>query len=268
MRRETGCIPVRWPIALVVALIVFFGIFWKPIAGAINRIQRAKVGENAVEFSEHRRVERQAGLQSEVATPASTATANVAATSTTTTNVVEASHAMPPPYEAYAPLEEQISNALPVDRPAEVERAWLIRALVVVSVLRTHDTVYRLIFGSQLGLLLQANTGAPPNMDQARAMYDAAAGNFPEVYAGFSFEEWLDFPIRMSLAVIEPLADRPAVIRISRWAAISCITSSTVDSRSRSSDRGAVAEPARIRVLKTANYPAAATALAGRTSAA
>lgn len=83
-----------------------------------------------------------------------------------------------------------------------------------VSVLRTHDAIYRLIFGSQLGLLLQANTGAPPNMEQARTVYDNAATNFPDIYSDFSFDAWLDFPRRMGLVRIELVADRPALIRI------------------------------------------------------
>jgi hypothetical protein len=121
---------------------------------------------------------------------------------------------MPPPYEAYGPLEEAVRNALPADRVPEVQQAWLIRGLVMTSVMRTHDAVYRLIFGSQLDLLLQANTPSPPNTEQARAMYDVAAANFPEMYTDFSFDAWLDFPIRMALLRVEPVANRPALIRV------------------------------------------------------
>ena len=95
---------------------------------------------------------------------------------------------MPPPHEAYGPIEEHVRNALPTDRAAEVERAWLIRSLVTLSVLRTHDMVYRVIFGSQLNLMLQANTASPPNTDRAREIYDAAVASFPEIYADFSFD--------------------------------------------------------------------------------
>jgi hypothetical protein len=69
----------------------------------------------------------------------------------------------------------------------------------MTTVLRAHDAVYRLIFGSQLELLLLANTPSPPNTELARSLYDQAAANFVELYEDFSFDAWLNFPIRMGL---------------------------------------------------------------------
>jgi hypothetical protein len=50
--------PFAYPIALVLIVILLALIFWRPIAGLIGRVQRAKMGENAVEFGDHRQVER------------------------------------------------------------------------------------------------------------------------------------------------------------------------------------------------------------------
>ena len=66
--------PFAYPIALVLVVVALALIFWKPIAGAINRIQRAAVGGNAIEFGEHRRAEQQVERQSEIAPTATTPT--------------------------------------------------------------------------------------------------------------------------------------------------------------------------------------------------
>jgi hypothetical protein len=100
---------------------------------------------------------------------------------------------------------------------ADVEKAWLIRAVAVWQVARAHEIVYRLILGSQISLLLQANTASPPNMDNARAMYDGAKTAYPNLYKGFSFEAWIRFAMNAGLLREEAIGIGPSVLRITPW---------------------------------------------------
>jgi hypothetical protein len=83
--------------------------------------------------------------------------------------------------------------------PPDVEKAWLIRTVATWQVARTHEIIYRLIYGSQIDLLLQANTLSPPNLNSAQQIYDGAKTRYPELYKDFSFEAWVRFPVNAGL---------------------------------------------------------------------
>src|SRR5262249_1573960 len=85
----------------------------------------------------------------------------------------------------------------------DVEKAWLIRAVAIFRVWAAHERTYRLITGSQLELLLRANT-APVKTDTARQMYETAKANHPNWYNDFAFETWVSFPMNVGFLREEP----------------------------------------------------------------
>jgi hypothetical protein len=125
------------------------------------------------------------------------------------------SHALPPPNEVYAPMEQQIQAALTqIKLPADVEKAWLIRTVATVRVQRAHEIVYRLVLGSQINLMLLANTPTPPTIEKAREIFDQARSAFPAIYNNFEFEAWRQFPVRAGLLQMEVTAAGGTVFRI------------------------------------------------------
>jgi hypothetical protein len=90
-----------------------------------------------------------------------------------------------------------------LELPHDLERAWLIRWLVVARFHREHEMTFRIILGSQIELLQLANTGVPPDMDGARAIFEKAKATYPDLYAGFSYEAWLNYPLNRGLARLD-----------------------------------------------------------------
>jgi hypothetical protein len=120
----------------------------------------------------------------------------------------------PPPSLAIAPVEAEIDAALKTANLShELERAWLIRTVALLRVARGHEIAYRLIVGSQLSLMLQANTANPPTMIQAQQIYDGAKKALPDLYQAFPFETWLHWPINSGLLKIES-AGADQILRI------------------------------------------------------
>jgi hypothetical protein len=199
---ETIAEYLKWP---VVFLICYFGslfIFRMAFTGLVARAKRAVVGDKVIEFETQ--PEAIAEQQKKLEAPA---TAN--------RDTVPASHAMPPASPVYAPIEQQISDEFAkLKLPTDLERAWLTRGIAIFRVARAHEAIYRLILGSQITLLLQANS-APPDMVRARAIYDAAKEAFPDFYTNFDFDNWVGFPVNMGFLRLEDFGiERPAVLKI------------------------------------------------------
>jgi hypothetical protein len=183
-----------WPLAVAICFLAALVILKLPLADLIGRIRSVKVGDHSVDASgdvseQQKRIET---------------------TGTTGSVTVPTTHALPPPSEVCAPLEQETRNAVAAaNLPTDVERAWLIRAIAVTRVMRGHEMVYRVITGSQLDLMLKANSASPPNMDKAREIHDVAKSAFPDLYKEFSFETWVNFPIHSGL-----LREEASILRI------------------------------------------------------
>ena len=180
-----------WPLAVVICFVAVLVIFRGQIAALIGRLRGFKVPGGQVDLSgeqEQKKIE----------------------TTIAMTGVTVPATALPPPSNVYATIEQEMKNSLAASKlPADVERAWLIRDAAMSRVERGHEIVYRLILGSQIGLLLQANTASPPNTDSARDMYEAAKTAYPNFYKDFSFEAWSRFPINAGL-----VREEASVLRI------------------------------------------------------
>jgi hypothetical protein len=189
-----------WPLALVICVIVFLAMFYRPIATLIGRAKRAGYGDKSIDFGESA-----AEAQKKAEEPAAI-----------TADTVPAGHAMPPASEVYAPIEQEIRAAFAnLKLPPELERAWLTRMVATLRVVHAHENVYRLIMGSQLTLLTRANTATPPDMEAAEALYDEAKAAFPDTYANFDFNNWFRYPVNVGLLRIDDGGlGRPTTLRI------------------------------------------------------
>jgi hypothetical protein len=195
---------IVWAAALVIAVTVFLLIFRKSIAGLIDRTSRAGYGNKSIEFALPTNTAEQ---QKKAATPTD-AEVSVA-------TVPAQAVAPPPASEAYAGIEKQIFDTLNTENyPRDLERAWLVRAITIARVWRAHEITYRLILGSQLNLLLAANSLTPPEVNAARAVYDSAKAAFPAVFENFSFDTWLNWPINSGLIKMDQTNPARSIVRI------------------------------------------------------
>lgn len=193
---------IVWPLAVVVVFATFCLIFRKPIARLIERISRAGYGDKSIEFA----LPTSTAEQQKVI-PAPTEVASAA--------TVPAQAAAPPTSEVYAGIEKEIFDAIKsANFPPELERAWLVRGIAATRVARAHEIAYRLILGSQINLLLAANSSAPPDMEAVRAAYEAAKSSFPSVYENFSFDTWLNWPINSGLLMVDQSNPARSILRI------------------------------------------------------
>lgn len=192
------------PLGIAVVAIAAMLIFRTPLTNAIGRARRVGYGDKAIELGDGPAVS--AGQQKEIEAPSNAGSPP---------NAVPASHALPPQSEVLAPIEQEMAKALAdLSLPPDVERAWLLRGAAAFRVARGHEVTYRLIVGSQINVLLEANTGVPPNVDRAREIYNAAAASWPDIYRSFAFETWFHFPVNSGLLRIDPAGAGPSILRI------------------------------------------------------
>jgi hypothetical protein len=196
----------KWPLTLFLSVVALAFIFRKPFTDAINRIQRVKSGDHSVDMSSEPRssVEKQKD-----STPDSLPTSpTVAATVTVPTAI-----AMPAQHPIFSDAEKPILAMLKASNvPHEVERHWLVREMIIARANRAHEQIYRTILGSQIELLLMANTASRANDAQARAIYERARENHPDLYKDFAFENWIAWPTNVGLLIHEGGQWRSSVI--------------------------------------------------------
>jgi hypothetical protein len=197
-RMETLLKFTAWPIAAIIIVCALALIFRTPITTP----RGVKVGQSAIDLTGD--APRAAIAQQKEENP----------TVKTELPTVPASHAMPPRNELYIALESELRKTVEdLKMPPELERAWLIRTIAVARVDRAHEISYRTILGSQIALMLLANTAAPPDMERARAMYEEAKAAHPSIYENFAFETWVHYPLNVGLLRLDN-SSGAALIRI------------------------------------------------------
>ena len=191
-----------WPLIVLAAIVIFLLLFRAPITSLFSRARRLGYGNKSIDLDEP---PAPVGAQQ---------TTKVEGPPTGPDPVSTSFGPPPPPSPPVAAVENEINAALASGAyPPDQEKAWLIRTLALVRIARAHEITYRLITGSQLELLLRANTPTPPTVAQAQQMYEAAKAAFPDAYRQFPFETWRDYPINIGFLKGETL-NNDAILRI------------------------------------------------------
>jgi hypothetical protein len=192
-----------WPLALVVIALFFFFLFRSPISDLVGRVRGMSYGNKSVDMGGQATgaVEK----QKEIDGPAVLAAHDT----------IPATQMMPPAIEVYAPIEQALRATLKeIDLPHDLEKAWLIRAVATARTQHAHEIVFRLVLGSQITLMLLANTPNPPTTEKAQEIFDQAKTQFPAIYHNFAFEAWRHFPISVGLLRTEVTAAGVTVFKI------------------------------------------------------
>jgi hypothetical protein len=175
---------LKWPVVFLICFFTAITIFRSAISTLFSRAQRAGFGNKSIDFSPAP-AEQQKALE---------------APSNTAVPTVPADTVRPPPMAIYTGLENEIKAALEKAKyPLELQNAWLLRAVAMNRVMRDHEIVYRLILGSQVNFLLEANAAPLPDMARAHQIFDDAKARFPDIYTNFSFDTWFHFLLNAKL---------------------------------------------------------------------
>jgi hypothetical protein len=189
-----------WPLAVVIIVIACLLIFRSPLSDLISRIRRVGYGNRSIDVSGQASVAVEKQKEPD-------ATAAII--------TVPAAHMLPPGSELYAPHEEEIRAALTTaNLPHDLEKAWLIRLVATTRVQRVHEVNYRIILGSQITLMLAANTSNATTMEKAREIFDQAKVTYPTIYQNFTFEAWIHYPVFVRLLRKEATAAGITLLRI------------------------------------------------------
>ncbi|UPJ53351.1 hypothetical protein IVB30_19765 [Bradyrhizobium sp. 200] len=174
-----------WPLAVVIIAIAGFGIFRGPIATLVNRTKKIGVGSTGVDFSEAGSVDRQQNIQKQSETEASSEIAKP--------------HPLGPPSPTVGDIEQSVIARLAQLSEGDDDKIKrLIRAFSLADLHRDFEVTYRIIFGSQIDLLLAANAGSIDDAT-ATAMFENLKSVYPNVHSGAAFETWLSYPLNAGL---------------------------------------------------------------------
>lgn len=180
---------VAWPATAALVSIVALLIFRAPIAALINRTKRINGKNSAIDFddvpaSEKQRQEQQKQITNSVA--------------------LQTVAPLAPPSEVVAATENDIRRIVDgIPENDAGKQARLIRALAISDLQKDFETIYRILFGSQLDFLLAANAGGV-SKERAEQMFQAAVAAYPEIHQNANVDMWLAFPKNVGLLADDP----------------------------------------------------------------
>ena len=101
-------------------------------------------------------------------------------------------------------MENNIKIAAHTANPHDHE-AFYARFIGVGLIAYSHDQTWAYIFKSQLAMLTEMNgKNGRLNPSEARLHYDKAARDYPQIYATYSFDQWLNFMKGQQLLIVHP----------------------------------------------------------------
>ena len=158
-----------WPfVVLIIVLIVK-----KPLFDLINRITKVGYGSTTIETQQQQSAEKQ--LKSKIS--------NVDKVLGLYRNET---------IESYRNLVNNESDIDVLDScPEKVER--LLNYSIALYIIKQFESIYNLIFGSQLMILQQLNTFAHEDRESLKRYYDYAKEQNLDFFENYNFENYIDF---------------------------------------------------------------------------
>jgi hypothetical protein len=171
-----------WPAAAALIALVGLGMFRTPLTALIYRTRKIGAGDKAIDFEAT--TERQQ-LQVEAVTQQPSKLDN---------------DPLGPPSPQIAEIERHVTERISAfndpDDATRIRR--LVRGFSIMALQKEFEVIYRLIFGSQLDLLLHANAGGI-DLAAADAIFENAKALYPAVHGSTSCNQWLAYPLNIRL---------------------------------------------------------------------
>ncbi len=176
--------PLDWPLVVLILGILFMIGFYKPITSLIGRVQ--EINKSGIRTSPS-----QIQQGSEQARQAADEIMK------TFDNIL------------LKEIEDSINKDLETKGLGKSEEAIkvLVRLLASNRVLLAFESLYSIIWGSQISILQTLNTKPDgETIDAFRPIYDFASSLYPDAFNNYSFDRYIDFLKKTNL--ITPLGDR------------------------------------------------------------
>jgi hypothetical protein len=140
---------IVWPLTVLLIALALAFLFRSELRFLINRMRRARIPGSSIEFGDAETFAKQQekGVPNDVTKPATVPAPPG----------LLPSQLPPLPSPVYAPFEQEILKWLS-SVPQQYRELWLVRLTAINATELGHERVYRLISGSQIGLMLQANS--------------------------------------------------------------------------------------------------------------
>jgi hypothetical protein len=168
---------IAWPLAAVSAFLIFLLLFRGPIAALIQRVRSIK----------------RDGIETGPITPQSEAPNPDAA------DALMRSFESPMLLEAEKAIRGELKRRGLDCSPPAVD--VLIRHLARAQMQAAFESLYRVVFGSQLALLREANTGVGISFEAAKALYVSVSAQNPEFFKGYSYSDYIGFMLNQQLVL-------------------------------------------------------------------
>lgn len=96
---------------------------------------------------------------------------------------------------------EDLARAMIQSRPPDEREEFIIKFISTIMINAIYENVWLRIYRSQLLALFELNR-VLLRREQLKLYYDNATKQFPQVYAKYSFDQWLEF-LRSNMLVLE-----------------------------------------------------------------
>lgn len=190
---ETFIALIAWPGAMVIIALGSVCILRAPISALIGRTRKIEAKGQSFDF-DTTTDKQQIQIQEQNKSPPPVSEVPMPAAS-------------PEVAKLEGEIEQALANMQDPDKDTTIKR--LVRAYALTVTQKEFEVVYRVIFGSQLELLLLANAGGV-EMIAAEQTFERAKSQFPNVHSNAKLNDWLTYPIAMKL--IEKNADGSRIV--------------------------------------------------------
>ncbi|SEL39027.1 hypothetical protein SAMN04515666_103603 [Bosea lupini] len=109
----------------------------------------------------------------------------------------------PEPISTIAPIEQDMRERLQTGSPGDIEAqlAWAIRVAASAIMDRDMEVIYRVIFGSQIAAIKEANLrGGAITVKRAEEIFEQAKARFPALHESRPLDQWAEFIFQRGLA--------------------------------------------------------------------
>jgi hypothetical protein len=189
---------ISWPIACF-SIIMYFR---KPLTRFLKKIQKVSYGETSIE----RHPKKQKDEKSKI---------DIMTKGHDFTYIDETLNKFSETSKGFALQIIENETKLSEVEDAEQKSERILKYSQLLIIVKSAETTYQLIYGSQIRLLQKLNY-SPETAENLKYFYDNAMKYFPEIYENYTYENYLNFLVRQGLIIINEEADRIAITEVGK----------------------------------------------------
>jgi len=181
---------LAWPIAVIIIVLMVVLILKKSIIDILSRVTKLKYGDTVAEVSKSLQDKAEQSLlgQSQSDRPNENIERALGLFSQSTLDRAK----------TFIENESGIHEINDINFKVET----LIKYSEALYLILSFESIYNMIFGSQLYILDYVNTDRSQTKNDLRSFYDAAKDKYPDFYNSYSYDDYFEFLINHELIAI------------------------------------------------------------------